>query len=100
MQVEAFGKINWSLDILGVNEAGYHLMDMVNVSVSLFDTLTIRETPGKPFSISSTARFLPTGEKNLIWKGASALFCAVGRDLPNVHIHTVKRIPTQAGLGG
>ena len=96
----AYAKLNLSLDVTGKREDGYHLMDMVNVSVSLFDTLTIRETPGKPFSIASTARVLPTGEKNLIWKGASALFRAAGRDLPNVHIHTVKRIPTQAGLGG
>ena len=96
----ANAKLNLSLDVTGKREDGYHLMDMVNVSVSLFDTLSFEKTPGKPFSISSSSRFLPSGEKNLVWKAASQLFDSLKRDLPEVHVHVVKRIPTQAGLGG
>ena len=29
MKIEAFAKINWSLDIVGELENGYHLMDML-----------------------------------------------------------------------
>ena len=75
-------------------------MDMVNVSVSLCDSLIFSDTPGKPFSISSTVKYIPSGEKNLVWKAASALFEACGKSLPDIHIHIIKRIPTQAGLGG
>ena len=96
----AYAKLNLSLDVTGKREDGYHLMDMVNVSVSLCDSMVFTRTPGKPFSISSSVRFLPTGEKNLVWKAASALFALHGQELPDTHIHIIKRIPTQAGLGG
>ena len=96
----AYAKLNLSLDVTGKREDGYHLMDMVNVSVSLCDTIIFTDTPGKPFSISSTVRYIPTGEKNLVWKAVSALFGYCGRELPEIHVHINKRIPTQAGLGG
>ncbi|MDO5137291.1 MAG: 4-(cytidine 5'-diphospho)-2-C-methyl-D-erythritol kinase [Oscillospiraceae bacterium] len=96
----AYAKLNLSLDVTGKREDGYHLMDMVNVSVSLCDSMIFTRTPGRPFSISSTVRFLPTGEKNLVWKAANALFASCGKELPEMHIHIIKRIPTQAGLGG
>ena len=41
MQLEARAKINWSLDITGVREDGYHLMDMLMQPVSLSDTITL-----------------------------------------------------------
>ena len=41
MRLQAFAKINWSLDITGVREDGYHLMDMVMQPVSLFDTVEL-----------------------------------------------------------
>ena len=37
--LEAHAKINWTLDILGKREDGYHLMDMLMQSISLSDTL-------------------------------------------------------------
>ena len=41
--VRAHAKINWTLDILGTREDGYHLMDMLMQSVSLYDTLMLEE---------------------------------------------------------
>ena len=96
----AYAKLNLSLDVTGKREDGYHLMDMVNVSVSLCDTIVFTETPGSPFSISSTVRFIPSGEKNLVWKAAAVLSEHCGMEMPRVHVHITKRIPTQAGLGG
>ncbi len=96
----AYAKLNLSLDVTGKREDGYHFMDMVNVSVSLCDDMTFTRTYGKPFSISSTVRFIPTGEKNLVWKAAKVLFDSCKKELPETHVHITKRIPTQAGLGG
>ncbi len=96
----ANAKLNLSLDVTGKREDGYHLMDMVNTSVSLSDTLTFTETPEKEFTISSDVRFFPTGEKNLIWKAAALLAEQTGNEMPRIHVHVAKRIPTQAGLGG
>ena len=33
MILEAFAKINWSLDITGIREDGYHLMDMMEIYI-------------------------------------------------------------------
>ncbi len=99
-QYRANAKLNLSVDVTGKREDGYHSVDLVNVSVSLSDTLTFTATPGAPFAVSSNSRFLPTGEKNLVWKAAAALAERVGTELPEVRIHVLKRIPTQAGLGG
>ena len=37
MILEAFAKINWSLDITGIRDDGYHVMDMIMQPVSLSD---------------------------------------------------------------
>ena len=37
--VEAYAKINWSLDILGSRPDGYHELDMLMQRIALSDTL-------------------------------------------------------------
>lgn len=99
IELTAFAKVNLSLDVTGVREDGYHLMDMVNLSASLSDRLILRKALGN-FSISSNLRYIPTGEKNLVWKAASLLAEAAGEPMPRVKCELKKVIPTQAGLGG
>ena len=41
MHVVARAKINWTLDIVGKREDGYHLMDMLMQPVELADELTL-----------------------------------------------------------
>ena len=41
MKVKAYAKINLTLDITGRREDGYHLLDTVMQSVSLFDELEL-----------------------------------------------------------
>jgi len=43
LRLEAQAKINWTLDILGRREDGYHLMDMLMQSVTLADEITLQE---------------------------------------------------------
>ena len=77
MLVEAFAKINWSLDITGVREDGYHLMDMLMQPVSLADDLTM--TPARELSLTASG-FPPVraDRSNLIWRAADALKQAAG----------------------
>ena len=44
MKRKAPAKVNLALDILGRREDGYHEMRMVMQTVSLCDTVTVRET--------------------------------------------------------
>lgn len=98
MKLEARAKINWSLDITGVREDGYHLMDMLMQPVTLCDDLTL--LPGDGISLETSGYpAIKADEKNLALRAANLL-----RDIyhPNrgcfIHLH--KRIPVGAGMGG
>ena len=99
-KLRANAKVNLSLDVTGIRDDGYHIVDMVNCSVTLFDELEIVMMPGESFSISSNVRYLPTDERNLIWKAAKRLSDKTGIPMPEVKVTVRKRIPSQAGLGG
>ncbi|MBR2740865.1 MAG: 4-(cytidine 5'-diphospho)-2-C-methyl-D-erythritol kinase [Oscillospiraceae bacterium] len=100
IRLHANAKLNLSLDVTGVREDGYHTVDMINCSVTLFDELELVLAPGSQFSIRSNVRYLPTDERNLIWKAAKKLTEKTGRQMPEAVCTVRKRIPSQAGLGG
>ena len=98
MRIKARAKINWTLDILGHREDGYHLMDMLMQSVSLADTITL--TPASEVTISTGGYpKLPANERNLAYRAALALQNATGCQ-KGAAIHVEKRIPVGAGMGG
>ncbi|WRS27139.1 4-(cytidine 5'-diphospho)-2-C-methyl-D-erythritol kinase [Oscillospiraceae bacterium MB08-C2-2] len=98
--LSAFCKVNFTLDILGLDHRGYHLLEMVMQTIDLADTvtLTLREQPG--VTLSSNWPSMPTGEDNIAVKAARAFWKAAGLPAAGLHIHLEKRIPDQAGLGG
>lgn len=98
MILEAYAKINWSLDITGVREDGYHLMDMIMQPVSLSDEITL--SPSSSLSIS-TGGWPPSraDETNLAYRAAVALRNRTGCT-DGAQIHVQKRIPIGAGMGG
>lgn len=98
MIVKAFAKINLSLDILGKRADGYHLLDMVMHSISLFDTLTLTEQ-AEGITISCDTKEIPCGPENTVYRAAEA-FYRYTKLTPGVQISIVKQIPSQAGLAG
>ena len=98
MRIEARGKINWCLDILGRREDGYHLMDMLMQPVSLSDTIEMEKQESFTLKIPSSP-WLSPGEDNLMMKAARAMEQAAGRPLgAAMTLH--KRLPSGAGMGG
>ena len=68
MLVEACAKINWSLDITGVREDGYHLMDMLMQPVSLRDTIRLRPAEDLSLTTSGFPLLPPSfGRTRTIW---------------------------------
>lgn len=98
MRLEARGKINWTLDITGMREDGYHLMDMLMQPVTLSDTVTLEKAESIKLTTSGTP-LIPANEKNLAYRAAAAL-----KEAADYHggaaIHVEKRIPAGAGMGG
>ena len=98
MRIHARAKINWTLDIVGQREDGYHLMDMLMQPVTLADevTLTVAETLNLT---TGGSPLLPADEHHLALRAARALQEHTGCPL-GAAIHVEKHIPVGAGMGG
>lgn len=96
--VIAPAKINLSLDITGIDHRGYHLLDMIMQSVSLFERVTLTKKD-EGITMSSNARYIPTDSKNVAVKAAMLFFEHTGIQ-GGVHIHIKKTVPIKAGMAG
>ncbi len=98
--LNANAKINLALDVMGVREDGYHLMDMVNVSVSLCDEVRLVKNGLGRTRLMDGRGEAEDGEKNLAVRAARALSEAAGLRGFGCDIELKKRIPMKAGLAG
>lgn len=98
MRIAARGKINWTLDIVGRREDGYHLMDMLMQPVTLEDEVTLGPADSLTLTCGGWPRLTPR-EDNLALRAARALQEATGYRL-GAAIHVEKRVPVGAGMGG
>ena len=76
-----------------------HEIDTVFQTISLHDTITLTVTVSPEIVLSCDDRSLPASTDNLVYRAAEALQAHFAPD-KGAHIRLVKRIPTQAGLGG
>ena len=97
VNVIAPAKLNISLDVTGVDEKGYHLLDMIMQTVSVFEKITL--TKQDEISMTSNAKFIPTDDKNVAVKAAIKFFEYTGIN-GGVHIHIKKTVPIKAGMAG
>lgn len=97
-------KINLGLNIVSKRPDGYHNLETVFYPIPLTDALEIKYMDEKfpsesPCDLKITGNDIDCNEEdNLVIKAYQLL--AADFLLPRVHAHLVKRIPTQAGLGG
>ena len=87
MRIEAFAKVNFTLEVFGVRGDGYHALRSLVVPVSLGDTLEIEVAP----DLTSDTSYAD----DLCLKAARVLSPDRGAS-----IHVSKRIPAGGGLGG
>lgn len=103
MQLRANAKINLSLKILGRRADGYHEIESVMQSVSLFDLITLTEVPSGIELVTTNLR-LPTDSRNLAYKAAELFIksrvAGRGSRVSGVKIYLEKNIPLAAGLAG
>lgn len=98
--LSAKAKINLYLDVTGKRADGYHLLETVMHTVSLCDTVTLTKTCWSGIEISCSDPLIPCNEKNIAYKCAAAFFEKTGISGGSVSIDIIKRIPSQAGMGG
>lgn len=98
--VRSYAKINICLDITGMREDGYHLLDMVMLPLELHDTLLIEETPRAVDNYITLDEFtIGDSQYNTVSKAIDYI-----QELKPLNtkfkIDLHKVIPMKAGLGG
>lgn len=98
LKLNAYAKVNLSLDVLGRRPDGYHEVETVLHTLELHDTVVLRESEGG-IRVMCDHRRVPSDEQNLVFRTAQLLRDAAG-SLRGVEIEIRKRIPPASGLGG
>ncbi len=97
-------KINLGLNVVSKRDDGYHDIETIFYPIPLCDALEIypmdEQFPSPaPCDLKMTGGILDCNEDdNLVIKAYNLL--AAHHDIPSVHAHLKKNIPSQAGLGG
>ncbi len=96
---KAFAKINLHLNVTGIRPDGFHSVNTVMQSVSLYDEVFIRLTDTEGFTLTCNVEGVPLDEKNLASRAFILYKAATGMPL-GAHISIKKNIPMAAGLAG
>ena len=94
----SYAKINLTLDVLGKRPDGYHDVEMIMQTVSLYDMIIVDKSDDG-IEITNNLKFLPTNENNIAYKAAREYFNYTGIT-KGCKIIMHKNIPVAAGLAG
>lgn len=102
---KAFAKINIALDIAGLRDDGYHIVDMIMQDIDLFDILSFEKIEDAKGEViislinPDPEGIIPLDDRNLITKAIKRMQKEF--DLSDsVHVTLDKRIPAAAGMAG
>lgn len=73
MRLRAMAKINLGLDVLRKREDGYHEVRMIMQTIQMYDLLDIRKKEEPGISLSTNLPYVPSDERNLVYKAAKLL---------------------------
>ena len=95
-----YAKINLHLDVTGRLEGGYHQVETVMQTVTLYDeiTLTPEAETDREICLTCNVPEVPTNEKNLVYRAIALYFERVGQRF-GLRVHIQKSIPMAAGMG-
>lgn len=93
LRLDAPAKVNLTLDVLCKRTDGYHDLYSVMHTVGLYDTLFV--SPGENTRLTCSS---PLPENNTVIRAVRVYQSAVR--CPGIHVRLIKRIPSEAGLGG
>ena len=96
MEIQAYAKINLTLEVLGDRPDGYHEVQTIVQTIDLADRLYFESANSLRITCSKPDL---QGESNLIWKAVQALQNVTSCNR-GVNIFLEKHIPVSMGLGG
>lgn len=95
--VLAPAKLNLALDVVGVLPGGYHALDMVMQTITLYERVVLRRSQRLVLRLPGSR--VPPNEKNTAYKAALAFFHYTGL-LAGVEMEIYKSVPVRAGMAG
>lgn len=95
--LNAYAKVNLTLDVAGGRADGYHLLQSVMQSIALCDRVHLRKERDIRLRVNHPA--VPADARNTAWRAAELFFHSTGTS-GGVEIEICKQIPAAAGLGG
>ena len=99
VQIKAYGKINLTLEVLGLRNDGYHEIRSIMQNVELHDILNFELSNDNLIHLSGNNDKLKYDDTNLVIKVATALKEYTKTTL-GANIYLDKIIPLEAGLAG
>ena len=102
IKIQCPAKINLTLKVTGKREDGYHNIDSIMQTISLFDYLTIsvEKNDKTEIILSGTSDEIPYNEKNLVHKACLLFLEETKLPAHRISVFIEKNIPVAAGLAG
>ena len=106
IKIQCPAKINLTLKVVGKRDDGFHNIDSIMQTISLYDYLTISVEPAEKTEIvlSGTSDEIPYNEKNLVYRAGMLFLNAVTSKFSGegykISVYIEKNIPVAAGLAG
>lgn len=102
LKVKTPAKINLTLEVLNKREDGFHNIQSIMQTISLYDYLTfnVEKTNGIEIVLNGNSSEIPYNEKNLVYRAAVKFLEFVHINDVKINIFIEKNIPVAAGLAG
>ena len=102
IKIQCPAKINLTLKVTGKREDGYHNIDSIMQTISLFDylTISIEKSDNTEIILSGTSGEIPYNEKNLVHKACLLFLEKTKLSAHRINVFIEKNIPVAAGLAG
>lgn len=102
VKVKCPAKINLNLKVTGKRPDGYHNIESVMQTISLYDFLTIsvEDFERLEITLNGNCAEIPYDKTNLVYKAAKLFFDSLKISDKKVSIRIEKNIPVAAGLAG
>lgn len=102
IKIQCPAKINLTLKITGKRPDGFHDIESIMQTISLYDYLTIKleKSNNLEINLSGNSNEIPYDEKNLVYKAGKLFFEGLDNCCYKTDVFIEKNIPIAAGLAG
>ena len=102
IKIQCPAKINLNLKITGKLEGGFHAIESIMQTISLYDYLTIsvEDSVENEIILSGNSEEIPYDETNLVYKAAKLYLDTNKITNKKINIYIEKNIPVAAGMAG